>query len=113
MGLLTLQQVFGSNATQNATTITFLKSDLQGLTPQTVNTADSIFAGIVNNTWQQFEGVLSDQNGATVTDQNGLPVTYDNHLYYSTTWVQFGGYYFPRNLLNICFLYSQVQQYAG
>lgn len=113
MALLTLQQVFGSNATQNATTVTFLKSELQGLTPQTVNTADSIFAGITNNVWQQFEGNLTDQNGIVVTDQSGISLTYDNHLYYSSTWVQFNGYYFPRNSLNCCFIYSQVQPYAG
>ncbi|MEH1790321.1 MAG: hypothetical protein V7L23_33350 [Nostoc sp.] len=113
MTLLTFQQVFGSNATQNTTTITFLKSDLLGLISQTTNTADSIFAGIINNTHQQFEGNLTDPSGNNIADQNGAIVTYDNHLYYSSTWVQFGGYYFPRNLLNTCFLYSQVQPYAG
>ncbi|MEH1786363.1 MAG: hypothetical protein V7L23_12450 [Nostoc sp.] len=112
MGLLTLQQVFGGNATQDATTITFLKSDLLGLTPQTVNTADSILAAIINTTHQQFEGNLTDPSGSNITDQNGVIVTYDNHLYYSATWVQFSGYYFPRNSLNCCFIYSQVQPYA-
>lgn len=112
MSLLTLQQVFGSSATQSSTAITFLKSELQGLTPQSVNTADSILAGIINNVWQNFEGRLTDQNGLPVTDQNGLSATYDNHLYYDITRLQFAGYYFPRNLLNYCFLYSQIQSYA-
>ncbi|MEH1783264.1 MAG: hypothetical protein V7L26_30075 [Nostoc sp.] len=113
MALLTLQQVFGSNATQNATTVTFLKGDLQGLTPQTVNTADSIFAGIVNNVWQQFEGSLTDQNGITVTDQGGTSVTYDNHLYYDTTKVQFWGYSFPSGEINSVFIISEIVPYEN
>jgi hypothetical protein len=43
----TLAQVFGENATQDATTVTIRKSDLPRLTPQTVNTAESLLAGII------------------------------------------------------------------
>ncbi|MEH1940096.1 MAG: hypothetical protein V7L01_07755 [Nostoc sp.] len=43
----TLAQVFGSNATQDATTITIYKADLPRLTPQTVNTPESLLTGII------------------------------------------------------------------
>jgi hypothetical protein len=43
----TLQQVFGTNATQDATTITLTKADLVGLTASASNTAESIIAAIV------------------------------------------------------------------
>jgi len=110
---LTLAQCFGANVVETSTTITILKSDLLGLTPSGNNTADSIFAGIINNTHQQFEGNLTDQNGNNITDQNSTVVTYDNHLYYTSTWLQFWGYLFPKGGLNSCFLYSQITPYAS
>ncbi|MHC5825574.1 MAG: hypothetical protein ACYT04_59415 [Nostoc sp.] len=109
---LTLQQVFGSSATQNATTVTFLKSELLGLTPQVINTADSILAGIVNNAWQYFEGNLTDQNGIIISDESGNPVTYDNHYYYTVTWLQFWGYLLPLGKVNIVFLLSELSPYG-
>ncbi|MEH2031248.1 MAG: hypothetical protein V7K67_16560 [Nostoc sp.] len=113
MSQLSFGQVFGVNVVETSTTITITKADLLGLTPLANNTADSILAGIVNTVHQQFEGNLTDPSGNNITDQNGVILTYDNHLYYSTTWVQFGGYYFPRNLLNTCFLYSQIEPYEN
>ncbi|OYD96080.1 hypothetical protein [Nostoc sp. 'Peltigera membranacea cyanobiont' 232] len=49
MSVATLQQVFGANATQDATTVTIHKADFAsvGFTPATANTADSILAAIV------------------------------------------------------------------
>ncbi|MEH2371950.1 hypothetical protein [Nostoc sp.] len=47
MAIATLQQVFGANATQDATTVTIHKADLTGLTPSATNTADSILGGII------------------------------------------------------------------
>ncbi|MBC1242280.1 hypothetical protein GNE10_35350, partial [Nostoc sp. 2RC] len=45
----TLTQVFGANATQDATTITITKADLTGvgLTAASENTAESLFTAIV------------------------------------------------------------------
>ncbi|WP_414546514.1 hypothetical protein [Nostoc sp. CCY0012] len=42
----TLQQVFGANAIQDATTITIVKADLTGLTADANNTAESLLAAI-------------------------------------------------------------------
>lgn len=42
----TLVQVFGTGATQTATTVTFQKADLLTLTPSATNTAESIFMAI-------------------------------------------------------------------
>ncbi|MEH1786364.1 MAG: hypothetical protein V7L23_12455 [Nostoc sp.] len=49
MAASTLQQVFGANATQTATTVTITKADLAstGFTPATTNTADSILAALI------------------------------------------------------------------
>lgn len=43
----TLQEIFGPNATQTATTLTILKNDLPGLTPSENNTGESLLTGIV------------------------------------------------------------------
>lgn len=45
----TLQQVFGANATQTATTLTITKADLSavGLTQNANNTAESLFVGLL------------------------------------------------------------------
>ncbi|MEH2371949.1 hypothetical protein [Nostoc sp.] len=113
MALLTIQELFGANVVETSTTITIYKANLLGLTPLLNNTADSLFAGIINTVHQQYEGQLTDENGLTVTDQNNIPVTYDNHLFYSSTWVQFWGYLFPKGKLNSCFLFSQVKPYEN
>lgn len=42
----TLQQVFGTNAVQDATTITITKADLTGLTAGANNSAESLLAAI-------------------------------------------------------------------
>ncbi|MEH1787542.1 MAG: hypothetical protein V7L23_18695 [Nostoc sp.] len=49
MAATTLQQVFGANATQTATTVTITKADLSatGFTPSATNTADSILAALI------------------------------------------------------------------
>ncbi len=107
-----MAQCFGVNVVETSSTITLLKSDLLGLIPQNTNTADSIFAAIINNTWQQYEGNLTDENGVNIADQNGAIVTYDNHLYYSNTWIQFWGYLFPKAKLNSVFLISEIQPYG-
>ena len=43
----TLQQIFGTGATQTATTITIVKADLPGLTPAADNRAEPVFVGIL------------------------------------------------------------------
>jgi hypothetical protein len=47
MAELTLTQVFGAGATQNATTLTIAKADLTGLIASENNTADSLVAGLI------------------------------------------------------------------
>jgi hypothetical protein len=44
---LTLTQVFGAGATQDANTLTIAKADLTGLTASANNTADSLVVGLI------------------------------------------------------------------
>ncbi|WP_088243946.1 hypothetical protein [Calothrix rhizosoleniae] len=43
----TLTEVFGANATQDASTVTINKADLAGLTASATNTAESLLAAIM------------------------------------------------------------------
>ncbi|MEH2278911.1 MAG: hypothetical protein V7K40_30020 [Nostoc sp.] len=63
---LTLQQVFGANATQDATTITIKKSDLPRLTASVTNTAEALFTGIL----LQGQSVLIKSTFDTNLDQS-------------------------------------------
>ncbi|MBN3882130.1 MAG: hypothetical protein HWQ44_03830 [Nostoc sp. JL34] len=47
MAELTLEQVFGPGTTQDASSITLLKSNMPGLTASSSNTAESLLVGIV------------------------------------------------------------------
>ncbi|MDQ3018246.1 MAG: hypothetical protein M3Q64_00010 [bacterium] len=64
----TLTAVFGTNATQDATTLTINKSDLvsTGLTPSANNTAESLLLAIV----LKFKAVLTDTARDTNSDQS-------------------------------------------
>ncbi|MDZ8227526.1 hypothetical protein [Nostoc sp. ChiVER01] len=63
-----LTAVFGSNATQDATTLTISKADLAvtGLTPSANNTAESLLIAIM----LKFKLVLTDEARDTNIDQS-------------------------------------------
>jgi hypothetical protein len=62
MAELTLVEVFGTGATQDATTITIQKSSLPRLTPSASNTAESLFTGIVLKAQAQLTQTSFDAN---------------------------------------------------
>lgn len=62
----TLQQVFGTNATQTSTTITITKADLTGLTPSGTNTAESLLAALL----LKAKTTLNQTDFGTNTDQS-------------------------------------------
>ncbi|MEH2390043.1 MAG: hypothetical protein V7K14_30620 [Nostoc sp.] len=69
----TLVQIFGANATQDATTLTIHKADLTGLTPSSTNTAESLLAGIVvfcQTTLTSANQLLNTDQSITITDSN-------------------------------------------
>ncbi|MBD2344174.1 hypothetical protein [Anabaena subtropica] len=62
----TLEQVFGAGTTQDATTITILKSNLPGLTVSASNTAEALLTGILKRAAVN----LTDANRETNLDQS-------------------------------------------
>lgn len=77
MSNLTLQQLFGVNATQTSTTITIVKTDLSGLTISANNSAESLLAAIFVNAWQEFEGIIVDELDNTLVDELGVSIGYE------------------------------------
>jgi hypothetical protein len=72
----TLTEVFGAGATQTATTITILKSDLTGLTASATNRADALLAAIL----------LKSQTFLTKT---AFDADVDKSIYFSTGFASF------------------------
>jgi hypothetical protein len=62
----TLAQVFGSNATQDATTLTIAKADLTGLTASANNTAESLLVALI----LKCAEYLNDTNQSNNIDQS-------------------------------------------
>jgi len=79
---LTLAQVFGANATQDATTLTIQKADLLGLTAAADNRGEQLLVGMLLQLHQHFEGVLTDQEGNSIIDQRAITVNFDNRVLY-------------------------------
>lgn len=76
---LTLAQLFGDSASQTATELVIKKADLAavGLTPLFNNRAEQLVVAILLQILENFQGVLTDENGEYITDENGNPITYD------------------------------------
>lgn len=86
---LTLQQLFGTNASQNATTITIKKSDFAGLTPGANNSAESLLAAILLLAANEFGGRLVDEADFAIVDETGETILYDQRGLYEKLNVGF------------------------
>lgn len=99
----TLQDVFGTGATQNSTSITIQKSDLAaaGLTAAATNTAESILVAVLKLATDKLTEVARSQdlatrhvtvnyNGQDLIDQGGSYYRRDAYsiLLYKTTALQ-------------------------
>ncbi|ARV60628.1 hypothetical protein BZZ01_20240 [Nostocales cyanobacterium HT-58-2] len=72
----TLQQVFGTNATQDANILTIKKSDLTGvgLTPAATNTAESLVVALVK-LWEKTLTATNQESNPEqqITIEDGFP----------------------------------------
>lgn len=79
---LTLQQIFGENATQDATALVIQKADLSGLSATTNNRGEQLLVALLLQSHQHFEGVLTDEQGRAITDEQGRAIVYNNRNLY-------------------------------
>ena len=69
--------VFGTNATQTATTLTITKADLPGLTPSSTNTAESLLVGILLRAKTQLTPANQETNSEqSITIADGYTPSY-------------------------------------
>ncbi|HYX19068.1 MAG TPA: hypothetical protein VE944_32900 [Nostoc sp.] len=78
MQSLTLEQVFGGGASQNANNLIIQKSSLLRLTPQINNTPESLLAAILITAIANFQGIITDENNQAIIDENNQAIEFDN-----------------------------------
>ncbi|QHG15808.1 hypothetical protein [Nostoc sp. ATCC 53789] len=75
---LSLADLFGEEATQDATVLVIQKSDLLRLTPQVNNTAESLLAAILVTAFSAFSDAITTEDDQSITTEDGFPLTFDN-----------------------------------
>lgn len=109
---LTLAQIFGEGATQDATTVTIQKSGLIGLVPTANNRAEEILAAIIKTVDQQFEGWLTDPNGNAVLSPDNFTIDYDNSGIYDLMGISQWETQFLDSIIRSNFLILSYSPYA-
>jgi hypothetical protein len=103
MQTLTLQQLFGESASQSATELVIKKADLVavGLTPQLNNRAEQLIVAIVLKSLENFIGVITMEDGISITDDEGENIDYDqgDRLYEFMQFLSWEPYFERRNAL--------------
>lgn len=110
---LTLAQIFGANAHQDADILIVRKTDLLDLLPQTSNTAESLLAAIIYSTSQHFQGSITTPSGEIITDSSGNPITYDNTLLYDALNVFQWQRVFVQQKIRDCFVVEELSIYGN
>ncbi|MEH2146250.1 hypothetical protein [Nostoc sp.] len=75
---LSFADLFGKGATQTSDVLVIQKNSLVRLTPQSNNTAESLFAAILITALSAFSGSITTENGEVLTDDTGQSIDYDN-----------------------------------
>lgn len=78
MQQLSLAQLFGVGAFQDANVLTITKTSRLGLTPSANNTAESLLAASLLTALQNFQGSINDENNQPIMDESGQGITFDN-----------------------------------
>lgn len=76
-----LQQLFGSNAYQDADYLVVDKRDFTNLSIA-INTAESLLVAIVLNAHKHFEGTIVNELDLTITNESSVSITYSNSNIY-------------------------------
>lgn len=79
---LSLSQIFGKGASQDATTLVIQKNDLLRLTPEENNTVESLLAAILITALSAFSGNLTTEQGEEITTENNEPLSFDNSEFF-------------------------------
>jgi hypothetical protein len=102
MQALTLQKLFGDSAVQTSDELIIKKSDLSlvGLTPTANNRAEQLLVALILKTLENFQGVLTDENGNQITDELNNPIIYDNRNLWELIEIFHWGIYIPEGYVD-------------
>ncbi|MDZ8227527.1 hypothetical protein [Nostoc sp. ChiVER01] len=80
MEQLSLAQLFGKGAVQDATKLVIKKEDLAltGLTPTANNRAQQLIVALALQVLTVFQGSFIDENGNLIVDEFNNPISYSN-----------------------------------
>lgn len=85
----TLQQVFGANAVQDATTLTISKADLTGLTATASNTSESLWVAILLKAASYLTDAnlqINPEQSISIADSFDTLTTRNNQSYRQKTY---------------------------
>jgi hypothetical protein len=80
---LTLQQLFGANASQNSQYLTISKIDLVDLTAKTNNRGEQLLVAILVNALASISGTLANELSIDLADEKNSPLSFDNSLLFT------------------------------
>lgn len=78
MQSLSLNQLFGEGAFQDANTLIIQKASLLRFTPTANNTAESLLVAILITALANFKGEILDEIHQPITDENNQSIIFDN-----------------------------------
>jgi hypothetical protein len=94
MQSLSLAQIFGEGAFQDANVLVIQKASFLKLTPLSNNTAESLLIAILITALVNFRGAITDENNQVITDENDQQIYFDNseafELIKMINWSPFG-----------------------
>lgn len=100
MSILSLAEIFGEGAFQDANVLIIQKASLTRLTAKPVNTANSLLAGILVTASENFDDTLTDENNLTITDENNQAITCNiSNIYELINIIQWKPFQIKRNSL--------------
>lgn len=78
MQSLSLSNIFGAGAFQDADILVIQKASLSKLTATDNNTTESLLAAILITASSNFKGVITDENNQAITTETGEVIAFDN-----------------------------------
>ena len=96
---LTLQQLFGANATQNAQSLIIHKADLPRLFTLIDNRGEQLLAAILLQAHTNFEGVITDEQNTAIINEQGKIITFDNKELYKKLSIEYWKQQYTRSII--------------
>jgi hypothetical protein len=85
---LSLTQIFGISAIETGQSLIINKADFVKLSASSVNKSECLLVAILLNTFENYQGYLTDNEGNKIIDNQGIAISYDNSILYSSLSIE-------------------------